>query len=772
MTKAAILFLGLATLIAAPASAPAQDSSSSAVNEAVNEAVLRQANTIVLRQKLAEARSASQAGDIVGAAKLYQESCDLVSQIGSGIDMEAAQAVNGLASTRLELARQDQTRGDYRDANIQVLQVLRVDPKNPAAVAFKKQNDQILASLKGQIPSAAVQEQVPAIAAQKTDAATLVRDGQLFYEMGKLDEAEAKLDQALVIDPDNRAAYYYKNLIQQGKFARENAQHSVDTQKRMTEVEKHWILPSSSVTLPVPNPYATNTLIYTGPGRQAIESKLDHIRLDQVSFDGLPLSEVLRTLSQQSKLRDPEHKGINFLINPNPDQSGQPVASPGANGLPGAYGAPGGAGAAAIDPNTGLPIAAGANAGGGNNGESVDVGSFIVKIPSLTDVRLADVLDAIQLVCDHPIKYSVEDFAVVFSAKGPETPQLFSREFKVDPNTFYSGLESVGSTSFGANNNSGNSGGNGGSSGSSGGNSGGGSNNGQNSGGAVVGVVNAFAGEGGLRSQNNNNGGGGGGGGGQSGNGSVNPLAGVGTTGGGGGNIGGNGGLQYVTQISLASTPSAAARAFFTTLGVNLDSPPGKSVFFNDRLGKLFVRATAQDLDTIERAIEMMNEVAPQVHIKARFIEVQQNDNTALGFDWYLGQINSGGSVVGQGGNPGALSTGSQTAANPSGYFPDPTANSVVNAGQQLFSSGLASGNGSTTATITGILTNPNFQVVMHALQQRQGFESLAEPEVTTTSGRQTQMRATQILSVITGVYFQQGSAPVTSGTTTTTTGQ
>ena len=90
-----------------------------------------------------------------------------------------------------------------------------------------------------------------------------------------------------------------------------------------------------------------------------------------------------------------------------------------------------------------------------------------------------------------------------------------------------------------------------------------------------------------------------------------------------------------------------APGSFFTTLGVNL-APP-KSIFFNDRLGVLFVRATSQDLDTIEKAIQALNMTPPQVHIKARFIEVGQDDSTALGFDWYLGQVNmGGGKVVGQ----------------------------------------------------------------------------------------------------------------------------
>ena len=102
--------------------------------------------------------------------------------------------------------------------------------------------------------------------------------------------------------------------------------------------------------------------------------------------------------------------------------------------------------------------------------------------------------------------------------------------------------------------------------------------------------------------------------------------------------------------------------------------------------------------------------------------------------------------------------------------FPGPTGANVIApsaSDQQIF--GAAAGNAPanatlpTLATITGILTNPNFRVVLHALQQRSGFEELAEPEVTTTSGRQTEMRATEIITVITGFSFQQGTAATTT---------
>jgi general secretion pathway protein D len=226
-----------------------------------------------------------------------------------------------------------------------------------------------------------------------------------------------------------------------------------------------------------------------------------------------------------------------------------------------------------------------------------------------------------------------------------------------------------------------------------------------------------------------------------------------------------------VTTTNATANVSLAAKGFFTTLGLNLDPP--KSVFFNDRLGVLFVRATSQDLDTIEKAIQVLNMTAPQVHIKARFIEVEQDDSSALGFDWYLGNVNLGNGVIGTGGNAGTVGVPTSAMTGPgsvysSGVFPgylnNGTLVNTINPTVQSLTSGL-NNTAPAIASITGILTDPNFQVVLHALEQRVGTEELSEPEVTTTSGRQTEMRATQILTIITSFSFQQGT---TSGTTTT----
>ena len=203
---------------------------------------------------------------------------------------------------------------------------------------------------------------------------------------------------------------------------------------------------------------------------------------------------------------------------------------------------------------------------------------------------------------------------------------------------------------------------------------------------------------------------------------------------------------------------SRAAINYFTTLGVDLDPTrnPGKALFFNDRQGMLVVRATMQDMDLIEAAIQVLNLVPPQVNIKAKFVEINQQDQKALGFDWYMGNL-----VMGQGSAYGmqAGSAPSFNGANPPAtVFPgSAVAGTAIppSATDGQLTSGLRSV-GSPLFTLTGILTDPQFRVVIKALQQRSGAEVMAQPEVTTTSGRQAQMKAAEVKSVITSFSYNQ----------------
>jgi general secretion pathway protein D len=237
--------------------------------------------------------------------------------------------------------------------------------------------------------------------------------------------------------------------------------------------------------------------------------------------------------------------------------------------------------------------------------------------------------------------------------------------------------------------------------------------------------------------------------------------------------------LNFITKTNDMSEVSRAALNYFSSLGVDLDPSryPGKALFFNDRQGMLIVRASSADLDMIEAAIQVLNMVPPQVNIKSKIVEISQDDSKALGFDWYLGNwLMNNGSIGAQAGTAPSF-VGQPSAANPIGAFPgNPVANPPTTIPptptDQLLTSGLR--NPSTTLfTLTGILTDPQFRMVVHALQQRQGAEVLAQPEVTTTSGRQAQMKAVQVRSIITGYGFSQGTQqPTTAGIGGTTVNQ
>lgn len=74
-------------------------------------------------------------------------------------------------------------------------------------------------------------------------------------------------------------------------------------------------------------------------------------------------------------------------------------------------------------------------------------------------------------------------------------------------------------------------------------------------------------------------------------------------------------------------------RAYFTLAGVNL-TEPGKNVFFNERRGLLFVRATARNLEIIQQAMAAVDQPQPQVTITAKFIEADEAALKGLAFDW------------------------------------------------------------------------------------------------------------------------------------------
>jgi general secretion pathway protein D len=229
----------------------------------------------------------------------------------------------------------------------------------------------------------------------------------------------------------------------------------------------------------------------------------------------------------------------------------------------------------------------------------------------------------------------------------------------------------------------------------------------------------------------------------------------------------GNGALNFVTRPLDTVALHALVRSYFTACGVIL-TDPGKTVFFNDRTGLLYVRATEQDLEIIQQAIETLNQTPPQVTIEAKFAELSQEDSKGLGFNWYLGNTLMNNGALGLQGGTAPSYQGPSSTGNPSGIFPGggtltpgsttytpgPGATAAA-ASDGLLTSGLRqtvgqSGSLPTVGTLTGIMTDPQFRVAINAIEQRTGNDLLSAPRITTLSGRQTHIAAQDLQYIVT----------------------
>ena len=170
------------------------------------------------------------------------------------------------------------------------------------------------------------------------------------------------------------------------------------------------------------------------------------------------------------------------------------------------------------------------------------------------------------------------------------------------------------------------------------------------------------------------------------------------TNSGGGQNGQGNSSL---TRTNNMENVHMAVRKFFTIMGVNLDPSAGKVIFYNNREGWLFVRATSRELDIIEQAILVMNTKPPQVNIKTRWVEIPQELLTPA---WL-------------------------NAASNAFFLPliDPE-------------------------TRYNILTEQEMADVRHRIERRDGIELLSEGQVTTLSERQAQISVSEVKTVVTGI--------------------
>ena len=433
-TAGIALLLGVIVLPSAQAQTPAEN--------AAKEVVRRQAAIIELRNKLVEAKTVEQGGNLIAAAILYEAAQTEVESIGvsaKGIDAESAATLEGMTRVRLALGEKHATNGNLTEARKQVQRVLVLSPGNLQARGQLQSIDAQLEKLRGRMPSEETIGEVKDVVEEKIQAATLVQDGKLLYEMARYDQAEAKLRQALKIDPSNRGAGYYMVLVQEAKNTIQVKKRDMTSREAIKNVTKDWVAPTAHEGLIVPNPLAnvspTNsfpTRIYTGPGRMRIHRMLQNIRLERFpvsgTLDNISLRDIIVDLIETIDGIDPE--GINIIVDQNTGMIQQ--SGFGADPSLGGFG----------DPND--PFGGGFPQAQQDDEVNIAQEVAITIDPALRNVTLHQLMDIIMKLSNIPIKYSVEDWGIMFSHAPAEGPRLETRTYRVDPDTFIQGLQSVG----------------------------------------------------------------------------------------------------------------------------------------------------------------------------------------------------------------------------------------------------------------------------------------------------------------------------------------
>lgn len=219
-------------------------------------------------------------------------------------------------------------------------------------------------------------------------------------------------------------------------------------------------------------------------------------------------------------------------------------------------------------------------------------------------------------------------------------------------------------------------------------------------------------------------------------------------------------GNTAITATPSGSRLSGRVNALDYLKSHGIEFPPGSFAQYVPTGSKLIVRATPDAIDTIDFLVDAAFGVQPtQVEIESKFLEITQNNMSELGFDWLLGPLAIGSNgVYGAGGTAGFNNSvnaanypftagGSAIGANPvtsglrSGFGNGANSAVSVNGLDALLGAGSPVGAAPAIFGVAGIFTNPQFQLVIRALNQKKGVDLMSAPKVTTKSGKKAIVR-------------------------------
>src|SRR6266699_1114748 len=588
------------------------------------------------------------------------------------------QAVEGFCKSGVTLAEARIAQTDYAGAEAILREVLsdRYDPNcRPAA--------ELLAHLHQ--PGYFNKTITSAFIGKVEEVKQLLTEADGYYQSGRYDLAFKRYEQVLNLDPYNVAARRGQEKIDNIKYRYGEDAYNETRARQLWKVEKAWGEPIHKYGMAAA-PLGVGFARDTG-GTARITNKLNTIIIPRVEFRDASIREAIDFLREQAVENDPEKKGVDIVLRtvplgqiaPPPVPVG-PAASPAAAGSPpgpiGPPAAPTGPGAPGTGPVTAQPA----------------VARPVVAAAALSpaEARITLTLNQIPLgealryiAAQAGLKVKVEPYAVSVIPITEQSNDLITKEYRVPPGFISTGV--------------------------------------------LTGT--SLLQRGAYKTAQTT-------------------AAPVGT---GKDTQESTGGQQLVNR--------EGAKEFLEAQGVPF--PEGASANFLPESSRLIVRNTQDNLDLVDALVEQANLAIPkQVEIESKFIEITQNNLKELGFDWLLGPFNIGNhKVFGSGGTAGtgtAVSSANFPFNNngvpvggPGTTIPnDGTAGGPITSGNRsgtfaisanaldalLFpgASGVAPG----IVGLAGVFTNPQFQVVIHALNQKKGVDLLSAPMVTTKSGQ------------------------------------
>jgi general secretion pathway protein D len=565
----------------------------------------------------------------------------------------------------------------------------------------------------------------------------LLAEADGYYQSGQYDKAMKSYDRVLALDPYNTAARRGQERVTNTKYQYGEEAYNESRARALWKVEEAWQQPVRKYGAVGPAADNKGRGIETR-GTAQMTNRLNSIIIPHVEFRDTTIREAIDFLREQAAENDPSGQGVNIVLRLVP--LGQ-VAGPSAPVLA----PPTGAGGPAAGPPAQVPAA-------GATGQAGPGGSPVPVVSGPANARITVTLDniplgeALRYVANQAgLKVKVEPYAVAIIPLSEQSNDLITKRYHVPPEFFGGPLDVgyyLGSNVAGG---------------------------GTSTQGGYTGVSEAPpVSENVIEKEAV----------------SFQSTAGVGY---------GASGTSQATQLQGTATTRqtltndrqlvgrADAKTMLQSMGVSF--PPSASATFWPHSGTLIVRNTQDNLDMVDALVDQANASAPkQVSIESKFVEINQNNAKELGFDWLLGPFSLNGKVFGSGGT-----AGNGVPVNGANFpFNDANGNPI---GQNPVTSGNRSGNFAISANaldalllpglgqavgvapsmfgLAGVFTNPQFQVVIRALNQKKGIDLLSAPSVTTKSGQRA------IIEVIRELRYPrtytQPQVPSISSTTGTT---